>query len=36
MIPALVPLFALIGFGLASMLAARDPARFKALGNTKA
>jgi amino acid transporter len=36
MIPALVPLFALIGFGLASMLASRDPARFKALGNTKA
>ena len=36
MIPALVPLFALIGFALASMLAARDPARFKALGNTKA
>jgi amino acid transporter len=35
-IPALVPLFALIGFGLASMLASRDPARFKALGNTKA
>lgn len=36
MIPALVPLFALIGFGLASMLASRDPARFKRLGNTKA
>ena len=31
----LVPLFALIGFALASMLASRDPARFKALGNTK-
>ena len=32
---ALVPLFAVIGFALASLLASRDPARFKDLGNTK-
>ena len=34
-LPGLVLVFAAIGFGLASMLATRDPARFKALGNTK-
>jgi amino acid transporter len=34
-IPALVPLFGLIGFALASGLAARDPARFSRLGNSK-
>ncbi len=35
-IPALVPLFGVIGFALASALAARDPARFKDLGKSKA
>lgn len=35
-IPALVPLFGVIGFALASTLAARDPARFKDLGKSKA
>jgi amino acid transporter len=34
-IPALVPLFAVIGFALASALASRDPARFKDLGKSK-
>ncbi len=34
-LPALVLVFAAIGFVLASMLAARDPARFAALGDTK-
>ena len=35
-IPAMVPLFGVIGFALASALAARDPARFKDLGKSKA
>ncbi|EKD60313.1 MAG: hypothetical protein ACD_54C00819G0001, partial [uncultured bacterium] len=35
MLPGLVPLFGLIGIGLASMLASRDPSRFKDLGKTK-
>jgi amino acid transporter len=34
-LPALVPLFGLIGFGLASMLASNDPARFKLLGQSQ-
>lgn len=34
-LPALVLVAGAIGFILASMLASRDPARFKALGNTK-
>ncbi len=34
-LPALVPLFGLIGFGLASMLASSDPARFKLLGQSQ-
>ena len=34
-LPALVLVFAAIGFVLASMLASRDPARFASLGNTK-
>jgi hypothetical protein len=35
-LPALVPLFGAIGFVLASMLASRDPVRFKDLGKSKA
>lgn len=34
-LPGLTILFAAIGFGLASMLAGRDPARFAALGRSK-
>ncbi len=34
-LPALVLVFALIGFLLASLLARRDPARFKSLGNSR-
>jgi amino acid transporter len=34
-LPALVPIFGLIGFGLASMLASSDPARFKMLGQSQ-
>jgi amino acid transporter len=34
-IPALVPLFGVIGFALASGLAGRDPGRFARLGNSK-
>lgn len=34
-LPALVLVFGAIGFGLAAILAARDPARFKALGGTR-
>ncbi len=34
-IPALVPLFGAIGYLLASLLAGRDPERFKSLGKTK-
>ncbi len=34
-LPGLVPLFGVIGYALASMLASRDPARFSELGKTK-
>jgi amino acid transporter len=34
-LPALVPVFGLIGFGLASALASSDPARFKLLGQSQ-
>ena len=34
-LPALVLVFAAIGFVLASMLASRDPARFASLGSSK-
>lgn len=35
MLPGLVPLFGVIGIGLASILASRDPARFRDLGKSK-
>ncbi|MCX8509770.1 MAG: hypothetical protein ORN49_13000, partial [Rhodobacteraceae bacterium] len=34
-LPALVPVFGVIGYLLASGLASRDPARFANMGNTK-